>query len=189
MKSSQSSFITGRHSESHQLEFIWVSQMALVVKKLSANARDTGGWGSILGSGKSPGGRHGNPLQYSCLENPMDWRAWQATVPRISKSWTWLKRLSRHAQSVISTLYHGPLDSCYKDYVVLIRCCYRNNIPSSPMENGLLMLNCQGFTSCDAGLSLQCPGPYLIEAVTLSTPVTPRCLQNSRFASAECLFP
>ena len=62
MKSSQSSFITGQPSESHQLEFIWVSQVALVAKKLSANAGDIGDWGLIPGSGRSPGGRHGSPL-------------------------------------------------------------------------------------------------------------------------------
>ena len=47
--------------------------------------------GSIPGSGRSPGGRHGNPLQYSCLENPMDRRGWQATVQRVAKSRTQLK--------------------------------------------------------------------------------------------------
>jgi len=51
---------------------------------------------SILGSGKSPGGGHGNPLQYSCLENPMDRRAWQVTVHRVTKSQTRLKRFSTH---------------------------------------------------------------------------------------------
>ena len=44
------------------------------------------GW--IPGSGASPGGGHGNPLQYSCLENPMDRGSWQATVHRITKSQT-----------------------------------------------------------------------------------------------------
>ena len=43
--------------------------------------------------GKSPGGGHGNPFQYSCLENPMDREAWQATVHRVAKSQTGLKRL------------------------------------------------------------------------------------------------
>ena len=42
--------------------------------------------GSIPGSGRSPGGRQGNPLQYSCLENPMDREAWQATVHRAAES-------------------------------------------------------------------------------------------------------
>ena len=50
--------------------------------------------GSIPGSGRCPGGGHGNPLQYSCLENPMDRGAWWATVYRVAKSQTWLKRSS-----------------------------------------------------------------------------------------------
>ena len=52
--------------------------------------------GSIPESGKSPGEGHGNPLQYSCLENPTDRGAWQAIVRRVAKSWTQLKQLSTH---------------------------------------------------------------------------------------------
>ena len=48
----------------------------------------------IPGLGRSPEGGHDNPLQYSCLENPIDRRAWQATVHRITKSWTQLEQLS-----------------------------------------------------------------------------------------------
>ena len=48
------------------------SQVALVVKNLSANAGDIRVAGSIIGSERSPGGRHGNRHQYSCLENPMN---------------------------------------------------------------------------------------------------------------------
>ena len=51
-----------------------------LVKNLPANARDTGFTGSIPGLGGSPGGENGNLLQYPCLENPMDGRAWRATV-------------------------------------------------------------------------------------------------------------
>ena len=58
-----------------------------VVKNLPANA---GGLGLILGSGRSPGGGHGNPLQYSCLENRMDRGAWWATVQRVAQSQTQL---------------------------------------------------------------------------------------------------
>ena len=47
-----------------------------VVKNLPVNAGDTGDMGSIPGSGRSPGGGHGSPLQYSCLENPTDRGAW-----------------------------------------------------------------------------------------------------------------
>ena len=59
------------------------SQVALVVKNLPANTGDARDVGSIPGLGRSPGGGHGSPLQYSCLENPMDRGAWQATVHRI----------------------------------------------------------------------------------------------------------
>ena len=54
--------------------------MALAVKNLPANAADIGDMDLIPGSGRSPGGGHVNPFQYSCLENPVDRRAWQATV-------------------------------------------------------------------------------------------------------------
>ena len=70
------------------------SQMALVVKNLPANAGDTRVMGSVLRSGRSPGGGHGNPLQYSCLENSMDRGAWWATAHGVAKSQTRLKRLS-----------------------------------------------------------------------------------------------
>ena len=54
---------------------------------------------SIPGLGRSLGGGHGNPLQYSCLENPMDRGAWWATVHRVAKSQTQLKRLNTQAYS------------------------------------------------------------------------------------------
>ena len=63
--------------------YIWASQVALVVKNLPANAGDLRDVGSSPGLGRSPGGGHGNPLQYSCLENPMDRGAWQALVHRV----------------------------------------------------------------------------------------------------------
>ena len=65
----------------------WASQVALAVKNLSANAGDIKVMGSIPGSESSPGGGHGNPLQYSWLENPMDRRVWWVTVHRVGKSW------------------------------------------------------------------------------------------------------
>ena len=54
----------------------WASQVVLVVKNRPAKAGDLGDTGLIPGSGKSPGGGHGNPLQYACLENPKDREAW-----------------------------------------------------------------------------------------------------------------
>ena len=59
-----------------------------MLKTLSANAGDTGDVGSISGSGRSSGVGNGNPLQYSCLEIPMDRGAWQALVHGAPKSWT-----------------------------------------------------------------------------------------------------
>ena len=64
------------------------SQVALVVKNLPAKAGDMRDVSLIPGSGRSPGGGHGNPLQYSCLENPMDRGVWKAIVHRVPKSQT-----------------------------------------------------------------------------------------------------
>ena len=65
-----------------------------VARNPSANVRDTRDEGSIPGSGRSPGGGNINPLQCSCLGNPMKRGAWQATVHRLAESRTWL---SMHA--------------------------------------------------------------------------------------------
>ena len=70
--------------------------MALVVKSLPANAGGIRDSGSIPGSRKSPGGGHGNPLQHSYLENPMDRGAWGAAVHGVTENQTRLKQLSRH---------------------------------------------------------------------------------------------
>ena len=67
---------------------------SVVVKNLPANARDIKEVGSIPRLGWSPGGGHGNPFQYSCLENLMDREAWKACIQRITKNQTGLKWLS-----------------------------------------------------------------------------------------------
>ena len=61
--------------------------MALVVKNPPANAGNIRDMGLIPGLGRSPGGGHDNPFQYSCLKNPMDRGAWQTTIHRVAKSW------------------------------------------------------------------------------------------------------
>ena len=61
-----------------------------MVRNPPANAGDTGDAGLIPGSGRSPGGGNGNPLQYSCLKNSMDRGAWQATVQSVTKNQTQL---------------------------------------------------------------------------------------------------
>ena len=68
--------------------------MALVVKNPPANTGDVRDMSSIPGSGRSPGGGHDNPLQYSCLENSMDKGVWWAMVHAVTKSQTRLKPLS-----------------------------------------------------------------------------------------------
>ena len=62
------------------------SQVVLVVKNPPANAGDRRDPGLTPGLGRSPGGRHGNPFQYSCLENPMDRGAWRAAVHGVAES-------------------------------------------------------------------------------------------------------
>ena len=83
------------------------SWVPLVVKNPLANAGDTREVGSIPGSGRCPGGGNGYPLQYSCLENPMDSGAWRATVHSVA-SQTRLKGLSmQHAQKITPTNKRG----------------------------------------------------------------------------------
>ena len=65
-----------------------------MVKNPPTNAGDVKDEGLTPGLGRSPGGEHGNPLQYSCLENSMDRGAWRAIVHRVTKSRTRLKQLS-----------------------------------------------------------------------------------------------
>ena len=74
---------------------LWV--VAVVVKNPLANAGDLRDAGSIPGLGRSAEEEHGNPLQYSCLENPMDRGPWWAAVHKVTESRTRLKQPSMHA--------------------------------------------------------------------------------------------
>ena len=76
-------------------------------KDSACNARDLG---SIPGSGQSPGEVNGNPIQYSCLENPMDREAWRATVHRVAKSWTWLNDEHTHLISEGADISPGTIN-------------------------------------------------------------------------------
>ena len=83
----------GNLAESKQLNtdrvaFLWLNGRIPQWLSSKESACDAGDMGSISGSGRSPSGGHGNPLQYSSLENPMDRGAWWATVHRVTKSWT-----------------------------------------------------------------------------------------------------
>ena len=89
------------------------------------------------GSGRSPGGGQGSPLQYSCLESPIDRGAWQATVHRVAKSWTWLKQLSTHtctSQTISKILKRRDCfpNSLYKAIITLIT---KSNNENTQKEN------------------------------------------------------
>ena len=76
--------------------------MALMVKNPPANAGDIRDTGPVHGSGRCPGGGHGNPLQYFCLENPVDKGAWWAIVRKVAKSQIQLRQLSPLARQCCS---------------------------------------------------------------------------------------
>ena len=84
------------------------TQVPLEVKSPPVNAGDIRDYGLIPGSGRCFGEEHGNPCQYSCLENPMDRGAWMVTVYRVTKSWTQLKQLSTHTHTHTRT-HTGPI--------------------------------------------------------------------------------
>ena len=70
-------------------------RVSQVVKNMLVNEGDIRDMGSIPGWGRSPGGGNGNPLQYSCRENPMDRAAWWAAFHQVAKSWTRLSMPAR----------------------------------------------------------------------------------------------
>ena len=93
-----------------------------MIKNSHANAGDTRDVGSIPGSGRSPGEENGNPLQYSCLENPVDRGASWATVHGVAKRWTRLKRLNTHTQIV-------------KDLSLTLFCLLPKSVQDSPLSS------------------------------------------------------
>ena len=112
-----------------ELYLIKATQVALVVKNPPANAGDIINVGSSPGSERSPGKGHGNPLWYSCLENPMDRGAWWATVRRVAKSRTRLKRLSRH-KAAIFLAPQRPLEEARAHCLVLHSSAFAQDDPT-----------------------------------------------------------
>ena len=107
---------------------LWASQVVLGVKNSPANVGDVRDVGWIPGSGRSPGGGKGNPLQYSCLENPMDRGVWWTGV---AKSQRWLKWLSTHTLepflfTSIAELWLGWLFSL--DFLHKSKLCWLNQL-------------------------------------------------------------
>ena len=80
------------------MKFAYVFQGATSGKESASNAGDIREVGLIPGLGRSPGEGHGNPLQYSCLGNPLDRGPWWATVHRVTKSQIRVKRISTHTK-------------------------------------------------------------------------------------------
>ena len=101
----------------HVLGFLGGSAVKSICK--AGAAGDTG---SVPGLGRTPGRGNGNPLQYSCLENPMDRGAWPATVHGVAKSQTQLKRLSKHSRTCTyshSPSVPSPLPTWWKGHVFM----------------------------------------------------------------------
>ena len=157
--------------------------MVLVVKNVPAHARDIRDMDSIPGSGWSPGGGHGNPLQYPYLENPMVRGAWWATVHRVAKSQTWLKWLSTYnlylhtyTQHIYTHTYlHLRLCIC-----VHARVCMLSHFSHVWLFATLWAVACQsplsvGFSRQEYWSGLPCPPPGDhpdpgIESASLTSP-------------------
>ena len=100
-----------------------------MVKKPPANAGDVRDTGLSPRSGRSPGEGHGNPLQYSCLENAMDRGTWQVTVHGVAKSQTRLKRLSIVYWIIEKAReFHKNIYFCFTDYAKAFDCGDHNKL-------------------------------------------------------------
>ena len=114
-----------------------------------ASAGDIRDTGSIPGSGKSTGGGHGNPLQYSCLENPMDRGAWWATAPGATKSPTQLKWLSTHVACIQLIFIEGknyPFSTALKTNLLYMKSHVVLFLDSLFCSVGLFVYPCNNTT-------------------------------------------
>ena len=112
---------------SNKYVYIWASQVALVVKNTPANAVDERDRSSTPGWERSPGGGHGNPLQYSCLENSMDrgaWGLWSIGSQRVRHNWS---NLAQHSTDI----YPLPLESLSHSF----RYCHASRSSQSDQLN------------------------------------------------------
>ena len=113
----------------------------------------------IPGLGRSFGEGHDNPLQYSCLENPMDRRAWWATVHRVTKSWTQLKQLNIHYNNscmIIPLFFFLTLDTLFflailqkgQELFTLFLSCFLTHNPCPILEAKKIFLLSCSFPAC-----------------------------------------
>ena len=132
------------HLRAVYYSFFWMSfRWLIVVKNLPENAGDRRNVDSVPGLGRSPGGGHGNPLQYSCLENSMRWGAQWATVHRVTKSWTPLKWLSIHTHTTLG-------QSCVKHMGD-----WSTTAQEGPQKNSRALTSCSVHTPRSLGLLLR----------------------------------
>ena len=99
-----------------------------MVKNPIANAGDIRDTGLIPGSERSPGGEHGNLLQYFCLKNPTHRGAWQAMVHWVTKSRTWLKQISTHSTQLIFRWEHIGIEMWPTVYLWQFHITKKNNV-------------------------------------------------------------
>ena len=118
----------------------WTSQVALVIKNLPANAGDVRDAGSIPELERFPGGGHGNPLQYSCLKNPVDRGAWWATIHRVAKSCIRLQWLGAHIHPLLCCSTFFSTHSCLRSFIVK-GCWVLLNMFSEPVAMATLFLS------------------------------------------------
>ena len=107
------------------------SPVALVVENLPVNAGDARDVGSITGSRRSAGGGNGSPLQYSCLENPMDRGAWWATVCEVAKSQAQLSGFHFHFTSMCQEWAKFPILSIHSPFTESTICSYLHSFPNA----------------------------------------------------------
>ena len=96
-------------------------------KEAACQCRRCRRWGFDPWVGRSPVGGRGIRLQSSCLENPLDRGTWWATVHRIAKSWTWLKRLSRHAckKTLLQKMFCTSVSLYFSACVCVCMCIHK----------------------------------------------------------------
>ena len=123
-----------KHLTEHS--FCGASWVSLVVKCPPANTGDIRELGSIPRSGWFPGGGHANPLQYSCLKNPMDRGAWRATDHRDATSQTQLKWLSMHARRAISQ----SISQIWFSLSVVFLCSYASSFNLYRLFHGRILV-------------------------------------------------
>ena len=112
----------------------WGLRWWLSGEESACNAEAAGDKSSIPGSGRSPGGGHGHPLQYSVLKNPMGRGAWWATVHGVPKSQTQLKLLSRHAWMALEGITHREISQIKRNtgwYHLYVGSNMRMTVPAS----------------------------------------------------------